>query len=144
MSRSEAQVLASEQRKTIRAAAAAAWLTDPLTVAIVESALGMYMAERICWSEDEGRNTRIRIAMEAGIMYAALTRVGAKGWPAALASLGGGILTGGSGAGTPYSPLQAGEATLVGAGIGSVVPGVGTLIGGGVGLGIDTIYQWVT
>jgi hypothetical protein len=122
----------------------AAWLTDPLTLAIVQSAAGMYAAERIRWSEDEGRNTRIRIAMEAGIMYAALTRVGAKGWPAAVASLGGGILTGGSGAGTAYSPLQAGEAALVGAGIGSVVPGVGTLIGGGVGFGIDTIYQWIT
>jgi hypothetical protein len=141
---SDAVRLERERRKSSREAVMAAWLTDPLTLAIVQSAAGMYAAERIKWSEDEGRNTRIRIAMEAGIMYAALTRVGAKGWPAAVASLGGGILTGGSGAGTAYSPLQAGEAALVGAGIGSVVPGVGTLIGGGVGFGIDTIYQWIT
>jgi hypothetical protein len=140
----EAIRLEREKRKTARDQVMNAWLTDPLTLALIEGALGMYVAERIPWSADEGRNTRIRVAMEAGVMYATLTRAGAKGWPAAVASLGGGVLTGGSGAGTAYSPLQAGEAALVGAGIGSVVPGVGTLIGGGVGLGIDALYQWLT
>jgi hypothetical protein len=136
--------LERERRKTMREAAINSWLTDPLTMSLIQGMGAMYAAERIKWSEDEGRNTRIRVAIEAGTMYMCLTRVGAKGWPAAVASLGGGLLTGAGGAGTPYSALQAGEAALVGAGIGSVVPGVGTVIGAGVGFGIDTIYQWVT
>ena len=140
----QALSLVREQRKAAFDATLAAWLTDPLTLAIIEGAVGMYLAERIHWSEDEGRNTRLRVAMESAVLYAVLTRVGAKGWPAALASIGGGVLTGASGAGTPYSALQAGEAAAIGAGVGSIIPGVGTLIGGGVGFGIDTLYQWVT
>jgi hypothetical protein len=135
------QRLANREREKERLFAL---LADPLVLAVLTTAVGLYGAERVTWSDDEGRNSRIRMAVEATILYAALTRVGAKGWPAALAAVGGGLATGGSGAGTSWSPLQAGEATLLGAGVGSIVPGVGTIVGAGVGLGVDTVYQWVT
>jgi len=141
---SEAVRLERERRKTLREAQLGALLTDPLTLALVGTAAGLYAAERITWSEDQGRNTRVKVAVEAAVIYAALSRVGAKGWPAAAAALGGGLMLGADGAGTPYSPLQAGQALVVGAGAGSFVPGVGTVVGAGVGLGVDTVYQMLT
>ncbi len=121
-----------------------ALLQDPRVLGLVTAFIGVLAAERIPWSDDEGRNQRIRAAVMAMVIYQSLTMAGAKGWPAAAAAIGGGIGAGASGGGTDWSPLQAGEATVIGAGLGSVVPGVGTLVGAGVGLGIDTIYQWVT
>lgn len=121
-----------------------ALLTDPKILAAASLMGGVYAVEHIRFAEDEGRNQRLKSAMMAALIYQALSMAGAKGWPAAVASLVGGVGLGSSGGGTPYSPLQAGEATLIGAGVGSIVPGVGTLVGAGVGLGVDTIYQWVT
>lgn len=119
-------------------------VTQPHIMALGTAIAGMYVCEKIKWSEDEGRNQRLRAAALAMVMYQSLSMAGAKGWPAAAAALAGGLGLGASGGGTAWSPLQSGEAALLGAGIGSVVPGVGTVIGAGVGLGIDTVYQWVT
>ena len=141
---SDAIKLERERRKSAREERMGQLLADPLVVSLAGGLVGVYLAERIRWSEDDGRDQRLRAAVLAMILYAGLTRVGAKGWPAAAASIGGGIAAGASGGGTPFSPLQAGEATLLGAGVGSIVPGVGTLVGGGIGLGVDAIYQWVT
>jgi len=140
---SEAIKLEREKRKTDREARLWALLSDPLTLAVLTTAAGVWGAEHMKWSEDQSRDSKIRVAIEAAVLYAALTRVGAKGWPAAVAALGGGVALG-AGSSTPYSPLQAGEATVIGAGLGSVVPGVGTIVGAGVGFGIDAIYQMVT
>jgi hypothetical protein len=119
-------------------------LLDPRVIGTLSLVAGIYGIEHIRFSDDEGRNQRLKSAALAAVIYAGLTTAGAKGWPAAIGSLVGGLGLGSSGGGTPYSPLQAGEATAAGALVGSVVPGVGTLVGAGVGLGIDTIYQWVT
>jgi len=119
-------------------------LADPRVMAAATLVGGVYAIEHIRFAEDEGRNQRLKSAVLAAIIYQGLSMAGAKGWPAAVASLVGGVGLGSSGGGTPWSPLQAGEAIAIGAGLGSVVPGVGTLVGGGVGLGIDTLYQWVT
>ena len=119
-------------------------LTDPRFVAVASLMGAVYAIERIKFSEEEGRNQRLKAALLAAVIYQSLTMAGAKGWPAAVASVVGGVGLGASGAGTPWSALQAGEATLLGAGIGSVVPGVGNVVGGIVGLGVDTVYQWVT
>lgn len=141
---SDAIKLERERRKSAREERMGQLLADPLVISLAGGLAGVYLAERIRWSENDGRDQRLRAAVLAMILYAGLTRVGAKGWPAAAAAVGGGIAAGASGGGTPFAPLQAGEAALVGAGVGSVVPGVGTLVGGGIGLGIDAIYQWVT
>jgi len=119
-------------------------LLDPRVMSAVTLVGGIYAIEHIRFAEDEGRNQRLRSAALAALIYAALSQAGAKGWPVAVASLAGGLGLGSSGGGTPWSPLQAGEATAIGATLGSVVPGVGTVVGAGVGLGIDTLYQWVT
>jgi hypothetical protein len=121
-----------------------ALLTDPRVLSTATLLAGVYAVEHIRFAEDEGRNQRLKAAVMAALIYQALSMAGARGWPAAVASVVGGVGMGASGGGTPWSPLQAGEATLLGAGLGSVVPGVGTLVGAGVGLGIDTVYQWVT
>lgn len=121
-----------------------ALLTDPKILAAASLMGGVYAIEHIRFAEDEGRNQRLKSAVMAALIYQSLSMAGAKGWPAAVASLVGGVGLGSSGGATPYSLLQAGEATLIGAGAGSIVPGVGTLVGAGVGLGVDTIYQWVT
>ena len=140
----EAVKLARMQARENDKARMMALVTDPRVMALVVALAGIYVTERVTWSDDEGRNQRIRAAAMSMVIYQSLTMAGAKGWPAAIASLAGGIGAGASGGGTPWSPLQAGEATLLGAGVGSVVPGVGTVIGAGAGLVIDTIYQWVT
>jgi hypothetical protein len=119
-------------------------LADPKVLGAVALVGGVYAVEHIKFAEDEGRNQRLKSAALAALIYQALSTAGAKGWPVAVASLVGGVGLGSSGGGTPWSPLQAGEATAIGAGIGSIVPGVGTLVGAGVGLGVDTVYQWVT
>jgi hypothetical protein len=119
-------------------------LTDPRVLSLAALVGGVYLVENIRFSPDEGRNQRLKTAVLAALIYQGLSMAGAKGWPAALGSLVGGVGLGSSGGGTPWSPLQAGEAVAIGAGVGSVVPGVGTLVGAGVGLGIDTVYQWVT
>lgn len=141
---SEAIKLARMQSRENDKARLMALATDPHIMAVVVALAGIYVTERITWSEDGGRNQRIRAAAMAMVIYQSLTMAGAKGWPAAIAALAGGIGAGASGGGTPWSPLQAGSATVIGGGVGSVVPGVGTVIGAGVGLGIDTLYQWVT
>jgi hypothetical protein len=119
-------------------------LLDQRVISALALVGGVYAVEKITFSDNEGRNQRLKSAALAALIYAALSQAGAKGWPAAVASLVGGVGLGSSGGGTPWSPLQAVEATTIGAGLGTVVPGVGTVVGGGVGLGIDTIYQWVT
>jgi hypothetical protein len=119
-------------------------VTEPRVLSVLSLVGGVYTIEHMRFAENEGRNQRLKTALLAALIYQSLSMAGAKGWPAAVASLVGGVGLGSSGGGTPWSPLQAGEATVIGAGLGSVVPGVGTLVGGGVGLGIDTIYQWVT
>ena len=141
---SDAIKLERERRKSAREERMGQLLADPLVLSLAGGLAGVYLAERIRWSGDEGRDQRLRAAVLAMILYASLSRVGAKGWPVAAASIGGGIAAGASGGGTAFSPLQAGEAALVGAGVGSIVPGVGTLVGGGIGLGVDAIYQWVS
>jgi hypothetical protein len=121
-----------------------ALLSDPKVLGAAALVGGVLAIENISFSSDEGRNQRLKSALLAALIYQALSTAGAKGWPVAVASLVGGVGLGSSGGGTPWSPLQAGEATVIGAGLGSVVPGVGTLVGGGVGLAVDTVYQWVT
>lgn len=144
MAVSEAVKLARMQARENERQRLFALLTDPRVLSAAALLGGVYVVEHIKFADDEGRNQRLRSAMMAALIYQALTMAGAKGWPAAGASLVAGVGLGSSGGGTPWSPLQAGEATLLGAGVGSIVPGVGTLVGAGVGLGIDTVYQWVT
>lgn len=144
MATSEAVRLARMQARENEKQRLFALITDPKVMSAATLVGGVYAIEHIRFTEDEARNQRLKSAMMAAVIYQALTMAGAKGWPAAMGSLVGGLGLGSSGGGTAYSPLQAGEATLLGAGVGTVVPGVGTLIGAGVGLGIDTIYQWVT
>lgn len=141
---SEALKLARIQARENDKQRVMAVLLDQRVISALALVGGVYAVEKITFSDNEGRNQRLKSAALAALIYAALSQAGAKGWPAAVASLVGGVGLGSSGGGTPWSPLQAGEATAIGAGLGSVVPGVGTLVGGGVGLGIDTIYQWVT
>jgi hypothetical protein len=141
---SEAVKLAKLQARENEKARLWALATDPRVVSAATLVGGILAVEKIQFSDDEGRNQRLKSAIMAALIYQSLSMAGAKGWPAAAASLVGGVGLGSSGGGTKYSPLQAGEATLLGAGVGSIVPGVGTLIGAGVGLGIDTVYQWVT
>jgi len=121
-----------------------ALLSDPKVLGAAALVGGVFAIEHITFSEDEGRNQRLKSAVLAALIYQALSTAGAKGWPVAVASLVGGVGLGSSGGGTPWSWQQAGEAGVIGAGLGSVVPGVGTLVGGGVGLAVDTVYQWVT
>jgi hypothetical protein len=141
---SEAMKLAKMQARENERQRLFAVLTDPRVIAAASLLGGVYAIEHIRFAEDEARNQRLKAAMMAALIYQSLSMAGAKGWPAAVASVVGGVGLGASGGGTPWSPLQAGEATLLGAGVGSIVPGVGTLVGAGVGLGIDTVYQWVT
>lgn len=144
MAKSEALALAKLQARENEKQRLMAVLLDPRVISALALVGGVYAVEHIRFSDDEGRNQRLKTAALAAIIYQALSQAGAKGWPAAVASLVGGVGLGSSGGGTPWSPLQAGEATVIGAGLGSVVPGVGTVVGAGVGLGIDTVYQWVT
>lgn len=144
MAKSEALKLAKLQARENEKARLFAVLTDPRVMSALSLVGGVYTIEHIRFSQDEGRNQRLKSAVLAALIYQSLSLAGAKGWPAAVASVVGGVGLGSSGGGTPWSALQAGEATVIGAGLGSVVPGVGTLVGAGVGLGIDTVYQWVT
>ena len=136
--------IAKQQARENDKARMMAVLMDPRVMTALTLVGGIYGIEHIRFANDEGRNQRLKSAALAALIYAELSQAGARGWPVAVGSLVGGLGLGSSGGGTPYSPLQAGEATAVGALAGSVVPGVGTLVGAGVGLGIDTLYQWVT
>jgi hypothetical protein len=118
-------------------------LMSPQVLGIIALLGGLYIANRVRWDEDDGQNRTMKSLAMAGTGVGALSLMGVRdkyvlGGMALLAGV-----AGAEGGGTPYSPLQAGEATLIGAGVGSVVPGVGTVIGGGVGLALDSIYQMV-
>jgi hypothetical protein len=118
-------------------------LMAPQVLGMISLIGGLYIANKMPWDEDEGQNRTMKSLAMAGAGVGALSMMGVKdkyvlGGMALLAGV-----AGAEGGGTAYSPLQAGEATVLGAGIGSVVPGVGTVIGAGVGLGIDSIYQMV-
>jgi hypothetical protein len=145
MPKSEALKLAKLQARENEKTRLWALVSDPRVLSTLSLVGGVYTIEHIRFAENEGRNQRLKTALLAAVIYQSLSMAGAKGWPAAVASLVGGVV-GSSGGGTPWSPLQAGEATALGAGLGTFAggPGVGTIIGGATGLGIDTIYQWVT
>lgn len=118
-------------------------LMSPQVLGIAALIGGLYVANKMEWDEDAGQNRTMKSLAMAGAGVGALSLMGVRdkyvlGGMALLAGV-----AGAEGGGTPWSPLQAGEATVIGAGLGSVVPGVGTLLGGGVGLGIDSIYQMV-
>lgn len=139
---SEAVRLERERRKTMADARILALVTDPAVVNMGMYLAGLWAIEHIPWSEDPGRDKNMKMLGQTVNAYAALSRAGAKGWPAALAAGAGGLLATGSAGGSGDLDLaRTLTFTGAGAGIGSVVPGVGTAVGAGVGLGIDTILQ---
>jgi hypothetical protein len=83
MARSEALALVREQRKAAMDARLAAIVTDPQILGLATLLGGVYLAQRIPWAEDEGRNDMLRGVATTGVVLMALNRAGFGGWPAA-------------------------------------------------------------
>jgi len=140
---SEAVRLEREKRRTMREARAWALVNDPLVVGMATYLVGLYAIEHIPWSPDEDRARNMKMLGQTVNAYVALSRLGVKGWPAALAAGAGGMLATGEASSGGLDLARTGTYTAAGAGIGTLIgtPGVGTAVGAGVGLGIDTVLQ---
>jgi hypothetical protein len=86
MAVSEPVKLEREKRKTAREERALALLGDPQVIGLAMLVGGLYIAQRITWSDDEGRNDMLRGIATTGVVLTSLTRAGLTGWPAAAAA----------------------------------------------------------
>lgn len=117
--------------------------TSPVVLSTLTLFGGLLAANKIKWSEDASLQSGMRELACAGAVLTALSCAGVKDkWVLLPAAAAAGIAAG-DGGGTSYSPLQAAEATGVGAGVGLILGPPGAVAGGVIGLGVDTIYQMV-
>lgn len=96
--RSEAVKLEREKRKTMSEERFARLYSDPQVIGLLTLLGGLYAAQRIPFSDDEGRNEAMKGVATAGVVLLAISRAGIGGWPA-LAAVGisgaaGGLLGG--------------------------------------------------
>lgn len=72
--------------RALRPDVASKLLADPQVVGVLTLLGGLYMAQRIPWAEDEGRNDMLRGVATTGVVLMALSRAGIGGWPAVAAA----------------------------------------------------------
>jgi hypothetical protein len=87
----EAIRLEREKRKTAREERMMNFITDPQMMGLITLLGGLYVSQRIPYSDDETRNDLLRGIATSGVVLAALSRAGLGGWQAlAAASVAGG------------------------------------------------------
>jgi hypothetical protein len=87
--------LEREKRASAREVRMLQVLADPQIVGLATLLGGLYLAQRIPFSEDETRNDLLRGLATSGVILAALSRAGLGGWQALAASAAGGGVGGG-------------------------------------------------
>jgi hypothetical protein len=83
---SEAVQLEREKRKTRRENRLMDFVTDPQMMGLITLIGGLYVAQRIPYSEDPERNDLVRGVATGGVVLAALSRSGLGGWQALAAA----------------------------------------------------------
>jgi hypothetical protein len=90
MPTSELVKVERERRKTLEREHMLALLNDPQVVGVLTLLGGLYLAQNIPFSPDEGRNTALKGVATGGVVLASVCRAGLGGWPAlAAAGIGG-------------------------------------------------------
>ena len=83
---SQAVKVEREKRKTAQEERLMALVTDPQMVGLITLLGGLYVAQRIPYSEDEVQNNTLRAIATSGVVLASLSRAGLGGWPALAAA----------------------------------------------------------
>jgi hypothetical protein len=95
---SEALKLEREKRRTVREERLTNVLMDPQMLGLLTLLGGLYVAQRIPYSEDEVQNNTLKAIATSGVVLASLSRAGLGGWPAlAAAGIAGAATTEGVG-----------------------------------------------
>jgi hypothetical protein len=93
---SEAIKLEREKRRTAREERLSKILLDPQMMGLLTLLGGLYLTQRIPFSDNEERNDLIRGLATGGVVLTAISRAGVTGWPAlAAAGLSGAASAGG-------------------------------------------------
>jgi hypothetical protein len=83
---SETIKLERERRKTLRQAQLNEVLLNPQVLGVATLLGGLWLAQRIPYSEDEGQNNTLKGIATGGIVLMAVSRAGLSGWPALAAA----------------------------------------------------------
>jgi hypothetical protein len=83
---SELIKLEREKRRTARDERLSKLLLDPQMLGLLTLLGGLYVAQRIPYSEDEVQNNTLRAIATSGVVLASLSRAGLGGWPALAAA----------------------------------------------------------
>jgi hypothetical protein len=83
---SEAVKLEREKRKTLREARAVAIITDPQVLGLATLLGGLFIAQRIPYSDDETQNNTLKGIATGGVVLMSISRAGVGGWPALVAA----------------------------------------------------------
>jgi hypothetical protein len=83
---SDAVKLEREKRKTLRDAQMGQMLLDPQLIGLITLLGGLYVAQRIPYSDDETQNNTIRGIATGGVVLMGISRAGVGGWPALVAA----------------------------------------------------------
>jgi hypothetical protein len=83
---SEAVKLERERRKALSEARALALITDPQIIGLITLLGGLYVAQRIPYSDDETQNNTLKGIATGGVVLMSISRAGVGGWPALVAA----------------------------------------------------------